>query len=185
MRPRKPAGASARPAARRRASARPRPRPRKKPAPRKAAPLAIKQPPPPRAADPFAKKTGRRRSYYTAEFLAEAKRRIEKTLQSTTAIARDIGMCHQALGRLVRRYGWVRPEGSSRVRGLSPALRLAMQADALVARAAPPPERGRACPGLDPGSDCEAVRVGVTPQASTPTPTLPLAGGGGPAVPAA
>src|ERR1043165_1303925 len=130
MRPRKPSGASARPAARRRASARPRPRPRKKPAPRKAAPLGIKRPPPPRAADPFAKKTGRRRSYYAAEFLAEAKRRIEKTLQSTPAIARDIGMCHQALGRLVRRYGWVRPEGSSRVRGLSPALRVPPHAGA-------------------------------------------------------
>ena len=38
-----------------------------------------KQPPPPREADPFAKKTGRRRTYYTAEFLAEAKRRVEQT----------------------------------------------------------------------------------------------------------
>jgi hypothetical protein len=40
---------------------------------------------------------------------------------------------------LVRSEGWVRPEGSLRLRGLSPAMRLAMQADALVAAPHPNP----------------------------------------------
>jgi len=39
------------------------------------------------------------------------------------------------LWRLVRRYGWVRPERSLRLRGLSPAMRLAAEADALLAAA--------------------------------------------------
>jgi hypothetical protein len=128
---RKPAGASARPAARkcapRKKSAAPR-----KPASIKAAPLAIRQPPPPREADPFAKKTGARRSYYTAEFLAEAKRRIENTLKSTTAIAGDLGIDRSVLWRLVRLYGWVRPARSLRLRSLSPVARLAMQVEALT-----------------------------------------------------
>jgi hypothetical protein len=144
---------------------------------RKPTSLAIKQSPPPREADPFAKKTGARRSYFTPEFLAEAKRRVEQTSQSTTAIAADLGMHHSVLSRLVKREGWVRPEGSLRRRGLSPVMRLAAAADALAraALASPPPERGR--------SDCEAVRVGVSdasPEQSTPIPTLPLSGGGSP-----
>ena len=99
---------------------------------RAAAVSRIKATPPSRAADPFAKKTGRRRNYYTGEFLAEAKRRIETTLQSTTSIAVDLGIHNSILWRLVRHYGWVRPEGSLRLRGLSPVMRLAAAADALV-----------------------------------------------------
>ena len=106
----------------------------RKGAPRKRAPR-IKAPPPPREADPFAKKTGRRRSYYTPEFLAEAKRRIETTLQSTTSIATDLGVHNSILWRLVDRYGWVRPEGSLRLRGLSPVMRLAAEAEELSASA--------------------------------------------------
>jgi hypothetical protein len=113
--------------------------PRRKTAAAKARPRAIKIPAPPRAADPFAKKTGARRSYYTAEFLAEAKRRIETTLQSITAIAAELGMDKSVLWRLVRSQGWVRPPGALRLRGLSPALRLAAQADALVAAPHPTP----------------------------------------------
>ena len=164
MRTRTPAGASARPAARKRASASVKSRPRKKPASpgsrprtnaahdkpprkkpgaprrktasRKRAPLSITRTPPPRTADPFARRTGRRRNYYTAEFLAEAQRRVETTTQSTTSIALDLGTHQSNLARLIRRHGWVRPEGSSRVRGLAPAMRLAMQADALVSASA-------------------------------------------------
>jgi hypothetical protein len=116
--------------------------PRQQPAPRRKlnaarteAPRVIRRAAPPRAADPFAKRTGARRSYYTAEFLAEAKRRIETTLKSTNAIAEDLGIHQTVLWRLVRRYGWVRPERSLRLRGLSPAMRLAAEADALVAAA--------------------------------------------------
>src|SRR5579872_1155091 len=53
----------------------------------------------------------------------------------------------------------------------------------------PPPERGRACPRLDPGSASAASREGVSLLQllrltalhiieMTPTPTLPLSGGG-------
>src|SRR6185312_3853084 len=114
--------------------------PRKKPAvsrrkttSRKPAPMPVRQPPPPREADPVARQTGARLAYYTPEFLAEAKRRVEQTLQSTNAIAHDFGMDHGPLWRLIRRYGWVRPEGAlRRPRGLSPVMRLAAQAEALV-----------------------------------------------------
>jgi hypothetical protein len=160
MPPLKPAGASAR-KSRRRAPPRKTARSRAKPARRKTAParkstprrrtLVIRRHAPLRQDDPSARKTGRRRNYYTPEFLAEAKRRIETTLQSTTSIALDLGTDRTNLWRLVRSEGWVRPEGSLRLRGLSPAMRLAMQADGLVSGAV-----------------------------STPTPTLPLAGGGSP-----
>jgi len=163
MPPLKSAGAAARPAARTRASASSKsalrkkpaaskPKPRTNGAPHKPArrktrrkldaapsPRPIRQPPPPRAVDPLARQTGARLAYYTPEFLAEAKRRVEETLQSTNAIAADFGMDHGPLWRLIRRYGWVRPEGAlRRPRGLSPVMRLAAQADALVAPKAPP-----------------------------------------------
>jgi hypothetical protein len=134
MPPHKRAGASARKVARRRT-------------PR------IKMPPP-READPSAKKTGRRRTYYTAEFLAEARRHVEQTPESTTSIAGTFGMHQSVLARLIEREGWIRPESSGRRRGLSPVMRLAAQADALVSAAPTSP--------------------------STPTPTLPLSGGGSP-----
>jgi len=172
------AGASARKPSRRRAPPR-KTAPARKSTPRRRA-LVIRRQAPLREDDPSAKKTGRRRNYYTAEFLAEAKRRIEQTLQSTTAIAGDLGMDKSVLGRLVVSEGWVRPDGSLRLRSLSPVMRIAAAVDAMVGAASPPPERGRACPGLDPGSASEASRVGVIEPASTPTPTLPLAGGGSP-----
>jgi hypothetical protein len=133
-------------------------RPRKA-SPRKPTPRATKQRPPPRAADPFAKKTGARRTYYTGEFLAEAKRRIEQTRQSTTAIASDLGMDKSVLWRLVRRYRWVRPEGSLRLRGLSPVMRLAVAADELASAAssAAPP---RAPPTPDPSPPLASLAVG-------------------------
>jgi len=124
---------------------------RRKTVARKAAPLRIRQPPPPRAADPLARKTGRRRTYYTPEFLAEAKRRIETTLQSTQSIAGDLGIDHRVLWRLVRREGWVRPEGSLRLRSLPPAMRIAMQVDAMVNASAHSRESG------NPASDVQAA----------------------------
>lgn len=75
---------------------------------------------------------GRPPKYYTPEFLAEARRRIEETLDSMTSIAGNLGMHHSVLSRLVKREGWVRPEGSLRRRGLSPAMRIAAETDALV-----------------------------------------------------
>src|SRR5436190_14208286 len=145
------AGASARTASRRRAPARrksasPKRNPRKS-ALRKSAPRAIKAPPPPRAADPRARKTGRRRNCYTPEFLAEAKRRVEETAQATTALAGDLGMHHSVLSRLIEREGWVRPEGSLRLRSLSPAMRLAAQADALTGASAHSRESGNPATG--------------------------------------
>jgi len=143
---------------------------------RAAAPPRETTPSPSKSVASAANKIGRPPKFYTDEFLAEAKRRIEHTSQSTTSIAGDFGMHQSVLSRLVKREGWVRPEGSLRLRGLSPAMRVAAEVDAMVRVASPPPERGRsATPDLIGGS-----RVGVIEPALTPTLTLPLSGGGNP-----
>lgn len=77
-------------------------------------------------------KAGRPPKYYTPEFLAEARRRVEQTLESMTSIAGKFGMHHSVLSRLIKSQRWVRPEGSLRRRGLSPVMRLAAAADVLV-----------------------------------------------------
>jgi hypothetical protein len=77
-------------------------------------------------------KGGRPPKYYTPEFLAEARRRVERTPESMTSIAGKFGMHHSVLSRLIKSQRWVRPEGSLRRRGLSPVMRLAAAADALV-----------------------------------------------------
>ena len=134
----------------------------------------IKAAPPPRGADPFAKKTGRRRTYYTGEFLAEAKRRVETTLRSTTSIAADFGMDKSVLWRLVRSEGWVRPDGSLRLRGLSPAMRVAAAVDALLSL---PPQSGGE--GREHGERGGGLCAEVMPPTPDPSPPLaPLAGGG-------
>jgi len=78
------------------------------------------------------------RPFYTPEFLAEARRRIEGTTESMTSIAGKLGMHHSVLSNLIKRERWVRPEASLHRRGLSPAMRLAAEADALAAAPAPP-----------------------------------------------
>jgi transposase-like protein len=82
-----------------------------------------------------AKKAGR--PFYTPEFLAEARRRVEQTLESMTSIAGKFGMHHSVLSKLIKREGWVRPEAALHQRGLSPAMRLAATADGLLAAAEP------------------------------------------------
>ena len=52
------------------------------------------------------------RPFYSPEFLAEARRRIEHTTESMTSIAGKLGMHHSALSRLIQREGWLRPEAS-------------------------------------------------------------------------
>ncbi|HTT46451.1 MAG TPA: hypothetical protein VMG39_00455 [Pseudolabrys sp.] len=84
------------------------------------------------------KKVAAPRPFYTPEFLAEARRRIEQTTESMTSIAGKFGMHHSVLSRLVKRERWVRPEASLHRRGLSPAMRLAAEADALTDAPAPP-----------------------------------------------
>lgn len=75
---------------------------------------------------------GRPLKYFTPQFMAEAQRRVEQTLESTTSIAGKLGIHHSVLSRLIRREGWVRPEGSLRRRDLSPVMRLAAATDALA-----------------------------------------------------
>ena len=108
---------------------------RKSQAPRKLG-AARKSPPRKRAAAAKPVKPGR--PFYTAEFLAEARRQVEGTTAGMTSIAGKLGMHHSVLSRLIRREGWVRPEATLRRRGLSPAMRLAAEADAL-ANAPPDP----------------------------------------------
>jgi hypothetical protein len=112
-------------------------------------------------------KAGRPPKYYTPEFLAEARRRVEQTLESMTSIAGKFGMHHSVLSRLIQRERWVRPEGSLRRRGLSPVMRLAAAADALVmasAEQAPHPdplaaggERGRTGSAAPASQDLAAI----------------------------
>ena len=119
MPPRKRAGALARKVARRRRV------PLRKITP-------SRRPPLPPHFNPRTGQIGRPPKFYTAEFLAEAKRRVERTAQSTTAIAGNFGMHHSVLARLIEREGWIRPESSGRRRGLSPVMRLAAAADEMV-----------------------------------------------------
>ena len=78
------------------------------------------------------------RPFYTPEFLAEARRRIERTTESMTSIAGKFGMHHSVLSGLIKRERWVRPEAALHQRGLSPAMRLAAEADALAEAPEPP-----------------------------------------------
>lgn len=109
---------------------------RKTPAPPKPKPAKKAGPPlgPPKPAKPD--KPGR--PFYTPEFLAEARRRIERTTESMSSIAGKFGMHHSVLSKLIQREGWLRPEESLHRRGLSPAMRLAAEADALADAPAPP-----------------------------------------------
>jgi len=101
---------------------------RKSKAPRKA---AKKAGPPPAQSEP-AKPAKPGRPFYTPEFLAEARRRIEHTTESMTSIAGKLGMHNSVLSKLIKRERWVRPEAALHQRGLSPAMRLAAAADALA-----------------------------------------------------
>ena len=102
---------------------------------------------------------------YTPEFLAAARHGYEDTDRPMTALAAELGIGITTLQSLVRKHDWT--QRSKRMHDSPPALRLLGEAQALVA-ASPPPERGR--------SICEANQVGV--EQATPSPTLPLAGGG-------
>jgi hypothetical protein len=117
----------------------------------------------------------RQASFYTPEFLAEARRRMEQTLQRTTAIAADLGMHHSVLSRLAQREGWVRPQAALRRRGVTPLMRLAGAADALV-RVALPPRGG--------GEGREPTTQAAPPTPDPSPPLAPLAGGGETAPPA-
>jgi hypothetical protein len=140
---------------------------------RAAAPPRIKTTPPPRENDPFAKKTGRRRTYFTGEFLAEAKRRVEQTSQSTTAIAGNFGMCHSVLARLIEREGWMRPESSGRRRGLSPVMRLAATVDEMATAPHPNPlPSERASTPVFDGLCGEREHTAFVAPASSPLPDL-------------
>ena len=120
-------------------------RARRKPARKKAAvkkllhkrKAAKKCGPPPAPPEP-AKPDKPGRPFYTPEFLAEARRRVEQTLESMTSIAGKFGMHHSVLSKLIQRERWMRPEAALHQRGLSPAMRLAAEADALVDAPAPP-----------------------------------------------
>ena len=85
-----------------------------------------------------ANKDANGRPFYTPEFLAEARRRIEHTTESMTSIAGKFGMHHSVLSKLIKRAGWLRPGAALHQRGLSPAMRLAAEADALADAPEPP-----------------------------------------------
>ena len=110
---------------------------------------------------------------YTDSIVAAVRQRYENTNQTLHSIAAEFQISTRNLSRMAAENGWTKR--SERVQGLPVAMQLLEQAKALAAVTSPPPERGR--------SDCEAVREGVK-QEETPSPTLPLAGGGSPPAPA-
>ncbi|MBI2713498.1 MAG: hypothetical protein HYX37_03460 [Rhizobiales bacterium] len=141
---------------------------------------------------------------YTPEFLAAARHGYENTDQPMTALAADLGIGITTLQSLVRKHGWT--QRSQRMRDSPPAIRLLEQARELAAQEPPSPDppslRGvyhRAGLRPDPlgGRVSESAIASATagdpspPLATlveggeqTPTPTLPLAGGGSALAPA-
>jgi hypothetical protein len=81
-----------------------------------------------------------RRYRFTPELLAHGRHRYENTPDSLPDIAVEFGIHKSTLLRLAQREGWVRY--AIPPRDLSPATRLAEQADALAGQL-PPPESGR------------------------------------------
>lgn len=96
---------------------------------------------------------------YSPELLAALRQRYEDTDQPMNALAAEFGVGITTLQTLVRKNGWT--QRSKRMRDCPPALRLLEEAQALVASL---PERETPAPQ------------------ATPTPTLPLAGGGSEAI---
>ena len=110
---------------------------------------------------------------YSPDLLAALRQRYEQTDQPMYALAEEFGIGITTLQTLARKNGW--SPRSQRLRGCPPAMTLAL----------PPPARGRACPRLDrgapPEAESEGGRAGVDAESGfevTPTPTLPLLGGG-------
>ena len=112
-----------------------------------------------------------RRLNVTPELLADIRHRYEHTPESFSTMAADLGCSIETVRNIAKREGWVHYQPPPR--DLSPAAKLLARAEKLAAE--PPPKRGR--------SPSEARRVGVEASAAfpleeTPTPTLPLSGGG-------
>ena len=104
---------------------------------------------------------------FTPELIAHIRRRYEHTDDTLAKISVDCGLSERTLNRMRDREGWSRRSDGA-PRGLPPAARALDEAAALLAaRVSPPPKGGRACPGLDPGSDCAAIRVGVNARDDT------------------
>src|SRR5436305_4738803 len=110
--------------------------------------------------------------------LAQASTVPQRELEALLRYFREGGRTNLCalLRRLARHAGAQldvpEPQHIARTTAYLPA-RGAVSVDDLVeslrnARGAPPPARGRACPGLDPGSASDASRVGVDPERQFP-----------------
>jgi len=96
---------------------------------------------------------------FTPELIAHVRHRYEHTDDTLAKISVDCGLSERTLNRMRDREGWSRRSDGA-PRGLPAAAQALDEATALLAaRVLPLPERGRACPGLGPGSDCAAIRV--------------------------
>jgi hypothetical protein len=105
-----------------------------------------------------------RRFRFSAEATEDIRRRFEETTEPVTSIARDYAVDESTIRRLAKDYGWVR-RGQAPV-DLAPDVRLRRQAEKLAEELSslPVPARGRRAEDED--------------ASLTPTPNLPLAGGG-------
>jgi hypothetical protein len=116
---------------------------------------------------------------YTAEFLAIAQHGYENTDQPMRELARDLGIGITTLSTLVENNHWAKR--SQRRRGLPPAMQLFAEAQALVAkgsahsRASGNPDRAQQQTQEELGPRFRGDERG---EIETPTPTLPVAGGG-------
>jgi len=76
-----------------------------------------------------------RRLNLTAELKADVRRRYEQTEESLSTMAADLGCCHETVRNIAKREKWVRYVPPPR--GLSPAARLRIKAEALAAQQSP------------------------------------------------
>src|SRR4051794_25088621 len=102
-----------------------------------------------------------RRYTYTPELLADVRRRYEETEEPVVDLAADCGIHPTTFQRMANREHWQRHQPSPR--GLSPAAKLAAEAEALAQTPLIPApagiQRDDCNAGLDPGSSLARGRA--------------------------
>jgi len=102
---------------------------------------------------------------FSAELLADGKRRYETTLESLDSIALDFNACRTTIRNIAKREGWVRYVPPPR--GLSNAARLAAQAEMLseqaLAEEALTSAGATGTPGLSPTARAETMAAPPLP----------------------
>ena len=121
---------------------------------------------------------------YTETVVAAVRQRYEDTDQTIHSIAAEFGIGSRSVSRLAAEHGWAKR--SERVRDLPVAMQLLEEAKGLAANPAHSRESGNpdtaegAAEELGPRLRGDERENACAPNDQTPTPTLPLSGGGSP-----